>query len=69
MRDDLIEKIRAKWAKFTRRQLEVMKGDWDELIGLIQTAYGCTRARAERELHDFQFTLRPVTVRDPGSNN
>lgn len=59
MQNDMINRIQTKWGKFSKHQIENMKGDLDELVGMIQNAYGCSRNRAEREYHDFQLTLRP----------
>jgi hypothetical protein len=64
MREDLIEKIRMKWGRFSRSQLQALKGDLDQLIDLIQTVYKCSRSRAELEYHEFQLTLRPVPIRN-----
>jgi uncharacterized protein YjbJ (UPF0337 family) len=59
MSDSLINQIQTKWGKFSKRRLESMKGDLGELVDMLQSAYGYTKNRAEREYHEFQLTLRP----------
>ncbi len=66
MNSDMIERIRARWGKFTKYQLATMKDDLEELVETIQNAYGCSRSRAELELHDFRRTLQPVRIPNRG---
>jgi hypothetical protein len=59
MNSEMIQKIQTKWGKFTTRELKAVKDDLDCLVAMIQATYGCSRSRAELELHDFRRSLRP----------
>lgn len=50
-------KAREKWGKLTDDDLEVIKGDRDQLIGKIQERYGYSREQAEREADEWQRGL------------
>lgn len=45
--------IQKQWGKLTNDDLDVAQGEYDKLVGQIQTRYGYDRARAEREVNDF----------------
>ena len=40
------------WGKLTDDDLERVGGKFDKFVGLIQTKYGYTRERAEKEVND-----------------
>ncbi len=48
---------RQKWGKLTDDELEVMKGNREELIGKIQERYGIARDKAEKEVDQFTSSL------------
>lgn len=50
-------KIRAKFGKLTNDDLEVIKGNLQELEGRIQKAYGYSKARAKLEYQSFKDSL------------
>ena len=52
--------IRRRWGKFDAKDLDAIKGNIDRLVGRIQSVYGCARAQAEIEYHEFQVSLRPL---------
>lgn len=58
MKSVFVEAIKSRWEKFSRSALTRMVEPL-ELIEGLQEAYGYTRERAEREVHEFQLTLRP----------
>ena len=43
-------KIKAKWGKLTDNELDAIDGDYEELCGRIQKAYGLSRDQTERDL-------------------
>jgi len=47
-------RVRARWMKMNEEQLAVFAGDRAALLSSIQSVYGLTRARAEREIHAFE---------------
>jgi uncharacterized protein YjbJ (UPF0337 family) len=47
-------RVRARWMKFDDPQLEAIAGKRPELLKSIQTAYGISRADAEREIRAFE---------------
>lgn len=46
-------KIRARWSKFTREDIEQIDGSHDRLIGLIQERYGIDKEEAEDQVQRF----------------
>ncbi len=58
--NDMIDRIHSKWRKFSKRKIQSILGDLDELVGMIQSVYGYPKDRAEREYHDFRLSLRPA---------
>jgi uncharacterized protein YjbJ (UPF0337 family)/ElaB/YqjD/DUF883 family membrane-anchored ribosome-binding protein len=45
--------IKSKWGQLTDDDLTRVEGDYEKLVGSLQTRYGYERARAEREVNDF----------------
>lgn len=43
-------RIKEKWGELTNDELEIIDGEFDQLIGSIQVRYGLTKEQAEREL-------------------
>jgi uncharacterized protein YjbJ (UPF0337 family) len=46
-------KAKEKWGRLTDRDLDVIGGKKDQLIGKLQNAYGIAKERAEREADEF----------------
>jgi len=44
---------KQQWGKLTDNQLDRIEGRSEELVGLIQEAYGYSRERAQKEVADF----------------
>jgi uncharacterized protein YjbJ (UPF0337 family) len=38
------------WARLTDNELDETQGEYDKLVGLLQSRYGWTREQAEREI-------------------
>lgn len=43
-------RIKERWGKLTDDELEVIDGEWDQLIGSLQVRYGLKKVEVEREL-------------------
>ncbi len=46
-------KLRAQWGEITDDELDVIKGEKEQLVGAIQKKYGKTKEQAEKEVNDF----------------
>ena len=55
---EIKKRIEAKWGKFSKAEIESVRGNLDDLAVIIQRVYGYARGRAERECHEFQISLR-----------
>jgi len=58
--DEIANLIQTKWGKFSKKEVESMRGNLDDLAGKIQKVYGYARGHAEHECHQFQIALRPL---------
>ena len=45
--------LHARWGKFTRDDVEIIRGNQEMLTGRIQERYGCAREEAEKQACDF----------------
>ena len=45
--------IKKQWGKLTDDDLDVVQGQHEKLIGLVQERYGYAREQAEREVERF----------------
>jgi len=45
--------VKSKWGQLTDDELTRVEGDYEKLIGAIQTRYGYERGRAEQEVNTF----------------
>jgi uncharacterized protein YjbJ (UPF0337 family) len=50
--------IREKWGKLTDDDLDVIAGKRDILLGKIQEKHGVAREEAEKQLKDFEASLK-----------
>ena len=46
-------KIMSKWGKLTADDIESIKGQRTELLGLLQSRYGTAKEKAEREIDQW----------------
>ena len=51
-------KAQAKWGDLTDDDFKVSEGNSEYLAGRLQERYGWARDRAEKEVKDFDETLR-----------
>lgn len=52
-------RIHERWLKFKASDLEGLKENFEKLVDRIQSVYGCARAQAELEFHEFHQSIRP----------
>lgn len=45
--------IRSKWGELTNDDVDMIQGDGEKFLGILQEKYGYAREKAERELHEF----------------
>jgi uncharacterized protein YjbJ (UPF0337 family) len=45
--------IQRQWGKLTNDDLDVIEGNHEKLVGLVQERYGYAREEAEREVNHF----------------
>ena len=45
--------IKKQWGKLTDDDLQVIEGQQDKLVGLVQERYGYAREKAEQEVDNF----------------
>jgi uncharacterized protein YjbJ (UPF0337 family) len=54
---------RRQWGKLTDDELDMIAGDKDKLVGLVQERYGYAREKAAQEVDEFlnrkHDTVRP----------
>lgn len=51
-------KARERWGALTDDEVQQAKGNREQLIGLVQERYGRTREEAEREVAEWQNSIR-----------
>mgnify|MGYP001148316447 CR=1 FL=1 len=54
---ELKGKAKEKWGELTDDDLEVIKGNKDQLVGLIQNRYGKAKEEAEKEVEEWRKSL------------
>jgi len=57
--DDLSLLARKQWSRLTARDLRVIAGNRERLVGILQLHYGSHRRTIEREVRAFTRSLRP----------
>jgi uncharacterized protein YjbJ (UPF0337 family) len=56
-------RLKEKWGELTDDDLDRIEGKRDQLLGILQQRYGKTRDAAEREVREFEDTMRSVGTR------
>ena len=51
--DQVVGRLRAKWAKLTDDDWQAVKGRKDQLVGKLQERYGKRREDAERDADEY----------------
>jgi uncharacterized protein YjbJ (UPF0337 family) len=49
--------VRTRWGKLTDDDLELIKGQKDQLVGTIQERYGIQKDEAQRQVEEWNHTL------------
>ena len=50
--------VKRQWSKLTDEDVELIKGKYAELLGLLQERYGQAKEQAEREINDWARRLK-----------
>lgn len=51
-------KIKEKWGKLTDNDITQINGKRDQLVGLLQERYGIVKEKAEKDLVEFEKTIK-----------
>jgi len=51
-------RVREQWGKLTDDDLDVIAGKRDQFLGKLQERYGLEKAEAEKQLEEWQRTVR-----------
>ena len=53
-------RLKEKWGELTDDDLDRIDGKREQLLGFLQNRYGRTKDVAEREIREFEDSLRSV---------
>ena len=53
-------RLKEKWGELTDDDLDRIDGKREQLLGFLQNRYGRTKEVAEREIREFEDSLRSV---------
>lgn len=53
-------RLKEKWGELTDDDLDRIEGKRDQLLGILQKNYGRTKEAAEREISEFEDSIRSV---------
>jgi uncharacterized protein YjbJ (UPF0337 family) len=56
--NELKGEVKRQWSKLTDEDVELIKGKYTQLLGLLQERYGHAKERAEREINDWAKRLK-----------
>ena len=56
--NELKGEVKRQWSKLTDEDVELIKGKYAELLGLLQERYGHAKEQAEREINDWANRLK-----------
>ena len=59
--------VREKWGKLTDSDMEVIRGQRDQLVGAIQERYGIAKEAAQKQVDEFVTGLRADDAGDRSS--
>jgi uncharacterized protein YjbJ (UPF0337 family) len=51
-------KVKEKWGKLTDDDLQIIRGQRDQLVGKIQERYGIAKEEAEKQVEEFSRSFR-----------
>ncbi len=55
---ELKGEVKRQWSKLNDEDVELVKGKYAELLGLLQERYGHAKEQAEREINDWAKRLK-----------
>jgi uncharacterized protein YjbJ (UPF0337 family) len=58
-------RLKEKWGELTDDDLDRIEGKRDQLLGILQNRYGRTKDAAEREIEEFEDSVRSVVAGTP----
>jgi uncharacterized protein YjbJ (UPF0337 family) len=58
-------RLKEKWGELTDDDLDRIDGKREQLLGFLQNRYGRTKEAAEREIREFEDSLRTVGAGRP----
>src|SRR3984893_10818433 len=56
--NELKGEVKRQWSKLTDEDVELVKGKYAELLGLLQERYGHAKEQAEQEINDWAKRLK-----------
>ena len=56
--NELKGEVKRQWSKLTDEDVELIKGKYAELLGLLQERYGRAKEQAEQEINDWAKRLK-----------
>jgi uncharacterized protein YjbJ (UPF0337 family) len=56
--NELKGEVKRQWSKLTDEDVELVKGKYAELLGLLQDRYGHAKEQAEQEINDWAKRLK-----------
>lgn len=56
--NELKGEVKRQWSKLTDEDVEIIKGKYAQLLGLLQERYGHAKEQAEREINDWARRLK-----------
>ncbi len=56
--NELKGEVKRQWSKLTDEDVELIRGKYTELLGLLQERYGHAKEQAEREINDWARRLK-----------
>src|SRR5580704_1995926 len=59
---ELKGEVKQQWSKLTDEDVELIKGKYAELLGLLQERYGHAKEQAEREINDWARRLKAYSA-------
>ena len=60
--NELRGEVKRQWSKLTDEDVELIKGKYAELLGLLQERYGHAKEQAEREINDWARRLKAYSA-------
>src|SRR5437667_5115394 len=60
--NELKGEVKRHWSKLTDEDVELIKGKYTELLGLLQERYGHAKEQAEREIHDWANRVKAYSA-------